>query len=243
VVEGRVRVTRRDGEVREHGPHSLIGAPEVLAADESPAALAVEDATLLSIRRAALVEILEDDFATALALLQHLARESLAVRQRLGERSRPVPVAIARPDPALELGERIALLRSTPPFSRVSVHALGQIALDLRPVPFAAGEPLWAPGDPADWAGVVIAGRIAAGPAPRARAIGPGEVFGMEEALAGESRWYPAEARRRGLLLRLETASLIDVLEDDPGMAVEVLAVLARDLLELPGWRVGRAHA
>jgi hypothetical protein len=38
-------------------------------------------------------------------------------------------------------------------------------------------------------------------------------------------------------------ASLIDVLEDDPDMAVEVLTVLARDLLELPGWRVGRAHA
>jgi CRP-like cAMP-binding protein len=245
VVEGRVRVTRSDGEVRDHGAHSLIGAPEVLAGSEAPSALTIEDTILLSIQRTHLLEILEDDFATWLALLRHLARESLGVCQRLGELSRPVQVGISTQDlsASLELGERIALLRSTPPFSRVRVHTLGQIALDLRPVAFAAGEEIWRQGDAADWAGVVVTGEIAPGPGLRARAIGPGAVLGMEEALAGEARWYAAEARKPALLVRLEVEPLIDVLEDDPGMAVEVLSVLARDLLELPGRRIGRVGA
>jgi CRP-like cAMP-binding protein len=245
VAEGCVRVTRSEGEVRDHGPHSLIGAPEVLAGVEAPGAVAVEDTLLLSIQRAPLVEILEDDFATALAMLRHLARESLAVCQRLGKLSRAEQVAIATPDPSrsLELGERIALLRSTPPFSRVRVHTLGQIALDMRPVALGAGEPTWRQGDPADWAAVVMTGEIAPGPGLRTRAIGPGAVLGMEEALAGATRWYAAEARKPALLLRLEVASLIDVLEDDSRMAVEVLTVLAHDLLELSGRRVGSVGA
>jgi CRP-like cAMP-binding protein len=245
VVEGRVRVTRCDGEVRDHGAHSLLGAPEVLAGNAAPPAVAVEDTLLFSIERGALLDILEDDFATALAVLRHLGRESLAVRRRLGEISRPVPGTIAAPDPSrcLELGERIALLRSTPPFPGVRVHTLGQIALDMRPVTLAAGERAWRRGDRADWTGIVLTGEVTPGPRRRTRTVGPGALLGMEEALAGESRWYAAVARKPTLLLRLDVASLIDVLEDDPDMAVEVLTVLARDLLELPGWRVGRAHA
>jgi CRP-like cAMP-binding protein len=245
VVEGRVRVTRCDGEVRDHGAHSLLGAPEVLAGDTAPPAVAVEDTLLFSIERGALLDILEDDFATALAVLRHLGRESLAVRRRLGEISRPVPGTIAAPDPSrcLELGERIALLRSTPPFPGVRVHTLGQIALDMRPVTLVAGERAWRRGDRADWTGIVLTGELTPGPRLRTRTVGPGALLGMEEAFAGERRWYAAVARGPTLLLRLDVASLIDVLEDDPDMAVEVLTVLARDLLELPGWRVGRAHA
>jgi len=58
--------------------------------------------------------------------------------------------------------------------------------------------------------------------------IGPRALAGLVEAVAAAPHGYDAEADGEVRGLRLEVAALFDAMEDDPELAVDVLAALAR---------------
>ena len=62
---------------------------------------------------------------------------------------------------------------------------------------------------------------------------GPGVFVASSEALSGASHWYEARTDSPLLALRVAVEDLIDVFDDHFELAMEMLALMARDLLEV----------
>jgi CRP-like cAMP-binding protein len=233
VLEGRVVEQRGDRIFRTHGPQRVVGGVDALARSVADVvATADEDTRTLAIERDDLREVLEDNFGVLSAALQGVAASALAVRHGLAPHAGfPAPLDAGRDDgvAADELGTRIAFLAQRTWLCHARVRTIGQLAREAEWVKLADGVRLWAERDPSEQAVVIVTGRVACVSEDRRHAfeVGPGTVVGLEETLAGEPRWTTASARGPVSGLLISRAVLLDVLEDDPDSALEVLAAFA----------------
>jgi CRP-like cAMP-binding protein len=234
VLEGRVTEFRGGRAFRSHGPQQVVGAVDALAlAATDVAAVAEEDTTTFAIERAALREVLEDNFGVLSVALRGVAAATLHLRRQLVP-SAGFAACVKDTDEApvvlQELGARIAFLRGHPWLRHARIETLGQLAQEANFVSLPDRERLWAEGDPADHAVLVVQGLVVCATTDDRQRFEGGRraIFGLEEALAVEARWYGAMTRGPVALVRITRTAIVDALEDDPDTALEALAAIAR---------------
>jgi len=243
VLDGRVTEYRGGRPFVTHGPHGVLGGEDALALTSSDVvAVADEDTRTLAIERDQLRDLLEDNFGILSATLQGVAAATLRLRRRIVPSAGwPEPQPIVGPSESLtdDLGARVAFLWEETWLHRARIRTLGQLARAADAVELREGERLWAAGDDAEDALIVVDGRVQCETADGRQRFdgGRGAILGLEEALAVEARWCGAVVRAPGAALHVTRAALIDVLEDDPDSALALLAACAtlasglRDLL------------
>ena len=235
LLAGRVTEHRGGRPFRTHGPQHVVGGIEALAlgaGDADVAVVAEEDTCTLAIARAALRDILEDNFGVLSATLQGVAAATLRLRRRLvpsaGFAERADEGGEAGPSLA-DLGARLAFLRGHPWLRHATIETLGQLAREATVVSLPDRGRLWREGDPADHAVLVVGGVVtcATGDDRQRFEGGRGAILGLEEALAIGGRWYGAVAHGTVSLVQMTRAAIVDALEDDPDTALAMLAALA----------------
>lgn len=233
VLAGSIEERRGGRPFRTHGPQRVVGGVDALAhATADVVAVAAEETRTLAIDRTALRDVLEDNFGVLTATLQGVAAATLRLRRQLvpsaGFPSR-VEGAPGDPGPLDELGPRIAFLHRHTGLRHARVRTLGQIAREAEPITVAQGATIWTEGEPAEHGAVIVTGVVACATADGRQRfeVGPGAVIGLEEALAMDVRWYGSTARAPVSFLAVSRAAFVDVLEDDPDTALELLAALA----------------
>ena len=135
-----------------------------------------------------------------------------------------------------ETAEPETLMSRLGPDARAALEASGE-RLEL-----AAGEMLFAAGDPADSAYTLVSGRLEVDvPGAGVRRLGPGSVIGELALLTRERRSATVRARRDSVLLRVREDALDTVLRTDPSAGIAVARVLAARLAHpaAPVTRVG----
>jgi CRP-like cAMP-binding protein len=230
LVEGRVRELGEGPDEGTHDAPTVLGLLDVLSAVSTGAHVAEVESTTLELPRAALLEVLEQDFEVWRAFLAQVCG-SLA-----GEEPAPRSES-SRARDADDLVDRILLLRGTSPFAAVGVHLLGQLATEMQVLEANAGAVLWRAGEPTRCAIAIVEGELEAPHKGGPLVAGPGQLLGLAAAICGAPHRSSARARSRLRALRLETPLLFDVLEDEPAGAVELLCSMARDAVDLVAGR------
>jgi CRP-like cAMP-binding protein len=235
VLDGRIEA--RGAAARAWGPREVYGELEVLAERRPAAAAIAATATrTLQLTSTDVGELLEDNFGLLLAALRDLA-------------ARLVPARGARPLRALEvprveslgLVERLIVLRQQVPFAHGHLQALAMLAHASEELSFPAGAVLARAGDPAAGSLVVLDGQLAArGPDGSARVLGPGDVVGNLETLAGLRHERTLEAVTPVRALRSGETAIFDALEDHTDFGLAIIARLAGALLDLPAVEADR---
>ena len=234
VVSGRVEVDAPSGR-QVRGPRDVIGDLVDLL-DEAPAphAVAIEPTLTLEFDRAALEDLLEDDFSIFLGVLRAAARR-LARRGGHDSNVRSWKREGASPKSrrsVLDLVERVLLLQEDVHFRRCEIAPLATLAEGATEFVLGPGEPLFPAGAAADHFVVLASGRAVVRTHSRSFRVGAGEEFGMYEALAGETHWPSATAGTTLRGLRIAASSLIDVIEDYPSFGLGLLRALAHEIEE-----------
>ena len=133
--------------------------------------------------------------------------------------------------------DRIFFLRRMAVFERSSITALAQMARAMVQVRFEPGTTLWHEGEAAPSIFLVRSGRLQArGSSGVSFRPGPGFPLGALEALGEAPRWYDALAETPVVALQGHMGVLVDVFEDNFGMAMDYLAVIARSTLRILDW-------
>lgn len=205
-----------------------VGVLEVLAGSDGRATVTAQgDVRVARVPRERLFELLEDSFDLASALLAAIAGElSLLGARALSGAPR---LALGAPLPAeVDFTERLVRLRTSRPFVRAPIRALASLARRGELVRLPRGAALWQRGAPARHIAVILAGAVREG----AVTLEAGDSVGLVEALGGWRREAAAVARIPVVAHVLDVEALTDVLEDDEDLALELLRVLARELLE-----------
>ncbi|HEV7732696.1 MAG TPA: cyclic nucleotide-binding domain-containing protein [Candidatus Binatia bacterium] len=230
VMEGRVTEHRGGRPFRSHGPQHVLGGLDALALSETDVvAVADEYTRTVAIERTALRDILEDNFGLLSTTLQGVAAATLRLRRRLPAAGFGEPsLHDHAPDGADDLASRMAFLRRHTWLGHLRVRTLGQLAHDAVVLAPRAAHHLWAGGDTAEHAVVIVRGTVTCSiDGAVTWNVGPGTVLGLEETLALEPRWGAADAAADTALLSITRTQLIDALEDDPDAAVGLLGGLA----------------
>src|SRR4051794_25560630 len=237
-IEGRVHLTSR-GRVLGHArPGLAVGPFHVLARDaRGLGAVAETDTIALELSAETLFEIFDEHFA----ILHHVIRE---VSRQIVEQVVKVPEAVTLLPPSgegpltpprdLDLVERIVFLRKAAVFAGAGISALGQVARGLTEVRYPPGARLWSEGEATGWGAVVLSGTIRC-TSSRGHdfVVGPGVNVGALDAMAEVPRWFSAVTETPVVALQANMQTLVDVFEDNFGMAMHYLAVMARWLLEI----------
>jgi CRP-like cAMP-binding protein len=234
VLAGSVRERAGHGRERRVERGGLVGDLGASFGEIGPEeATALEDSETLALPLEDLIDLCEEHFSLLLGVLRAAARAALAAGRREAAAEPPAapePSAAAGEARALPLGERVSRLAAIPLFEEMAVHTLGRIALDAQAIGLAPGEALWRAGDAPGRVAVVLSGSLACEAPDGGFEVGPGALVGLLESLAGAPRGFTARAGRPLAALVLDAGVLLDAMEDDPEMAIDVLAALARSL-------------
>jgi CRP-like cAMP-binding protein len=238
LIEGEVEIRRRGRSVRRLGPLTVINGLATLArVRSSPEVVALADTTTLSFTHEDQIDVFEDNFEILASVLRGVAGAFLDALAAAGpaDRLEPAPAAAPVADRILSLVDRITALRSAAPYDEAPLEALAELARESTQVRHAAGEPLWSAGDESGWSLAIVAGSAvgtADGGGPPIR-FTAGSIAGALDSLAGRGRGLDVAAETDIIGLRVETGSLLDVLEDHTDMALHLLHSMARDTLAL----------
>jgi CRP-like cAMP-binding protein len=263
VVEGRVRCSLDRADKLEAG--EPIGLVELLARSAHGSNVEAETETLaLELEADALLDVMEDEFSLCHSVVRALCNRVLEIGASPGcfrlstepgprspaRRSAPLrePALPREPRPELDLAERMIVLRRALAFTRKDIASLAQIASDAREIHLDANEVLGPGCEPDGDVVVVLAGALEtlSERGESVAALGPLDVTGLLEGLAGRAHRLRARATAPATLLCIEGGTLVDVLEDDFEMTLELVALVARELLAAGTRRarlVGAAHA
>jgi CRP-like cAMP-binding protein len=219
------------------GPRDVVGGLGALIGDPlGQHAVAVKETLTLKLDREDMEDVFEDNFRIFLGVLRALARSLVGLEQQLGRDVGPRPQHELTFADGRKLGlvERILLLRGSMHFVGAEIEALADLAEECEEIELSGESVLWQVGDVAEHAILLVSGRI------RARAADhdpfwfePGDVIGGVDALCGEARWYSALAEGRVRGLQIETQRLLDVIEDNMGVGMNLLRIIARGIREV----------
>jgi CRP-like cAMP-binding protein len=238
VIEGAVELRRRGQPLKRLGPRTVLGGLAALAGTiDGPQAVAAEDTSTLSFTQEDQLDVFEDSFELLAAVLRAVASALLDARRAAGPQAGFQPDDEDAPYPRQPLGliEKLAILRRSVPYAESRLEALAELARESPELRFAAGQTIWRAGDPSGHGLIVVAGVIegvADGGRQRFR-LASRSVLGGLDSLAGSPRWFDATALVDAVLLEVPTAALLDLFEDHVDMAMDLLRVMARDVLRL----------
>jgi CRP-like cAMP-binding protein len=229
VLDGRLEV--RGPGARSWGPREVYGELEVLAERRtSSPVIAATPTRTLQLTSTELGELLEDNFGLLIAALRDLAARLLPARGAWRLHALHVPRA-----ESLGLVERLIVLRQQVPFAHGHLQALAMLAHASEELSFPAGAVLARAGEPVTECLVVLEGRVAArGPDGATHVLGPGDVIGNLETLAGARHERTLEAVTPVRALRSGETAIFDALEDHTDFGLAIIARLAGALLDLP---------
>jgi CRP-like cAMP-binding protein len=231
IVDGRAHVFRHGHVSQDLGPRSSLGGLAALTRDPKGIhAVAVEDTLALEFDVDDMDDVFEDNFGILLGVLAAMARTLRELQQiRLGaavDAVKHMP-AVDTPRP-LSVVEKMLWLKHTTNFGQASIEALWDLAQQLPEMRWAAGERIWAVGEPTDWSFGLLSGDVECRPDGKPSfAFGPGFVVGGIDSLSNEPRWYAAYAKTEVRALRFARAALFDVFEDHTDVAMVLLRNLA----------------
>lgn len=237
LVDGVVSVSRRGRAFREFHAGDAVGVIGMLArTEEGVRAVAGSELTSLELGAEALDDIFEDHFSILSHVMRGTARllraELSALEGDAGFSKSPTHT-LACPARELDLVERILVLQRSLPFAEASLTGLSELAHRATEVRLDQGEQLWATGEVATRALVLICGSVVtSGERSRQRVrFSAGDAVGIIDALAREPRSYQAVAEQPIVGLELDRGSLLDLFEDHFEMGVSCLAAVAHDVL------------
>ena len=181
-------------------------------------------------------DIFEDHFQVLLGMIRWVA-ERLLVETR----DRPAP-PLTLPefpfehfisDRELGIVERIFLLRSTIVFKGANVNSVARLAAAMKEVRVAGAETVWEPGDLSNGPYFIVKGRgrLIWKDGASVQEVGTGYVVGGAESIVGVPRWNRFVMDGPGVLLHGSREGLVDMFEDDHGVAMHFLSVLASALM------------
>jgi CRP-like cAMP-binding protein len=127
--------------------------------------------------------------------------------------------------------EKMIILKGTEIFAQVPNATLMRVAGVLEPVELAAGQRLFAKGEPGTAMFMVVQGAIRIHDGEHTfTTLGQHEVLGEMALLDGEVRSASATAAEDSLLLRLDQVPFLQLLEEEVGMARGIIRVLVQRL-------------
>ncbi len=241
VLAGRLEEQRAGRRWADREPYELVGGVDALAyAGEHLVVRATEPTQTLELDRDDLLEVCQDRFGVLATVAAGVAAMAIAARRRLGPTAGfgvalpGIPTSVGSRERS-GLAETVARLRAIAPLEATPIHTLAHAAAAGEVVVLEAGRKLWRAGDPSDHLLLVLSGTLqcTAEDGRQRFAIGADEVAGVLDALALAPRWYAATVGSRVTGIRMETAALMDVLEDDPDTAVSALIRFACGTAEL----------
>lgn len=237
IAKGTVLVHGRGYRGDRIGPGRGVGMLSLLARSAGLTATAETEVETLEFEADTVLDSYEDHFNLLYHQIRNLARRTLAARRRLTPRSplKSWPEPPDYGDRDLDLVERLVVIRRASPLPRNSLTAMAEIARLMEEHHFAPGDYLWREGDNSGHLLTIVSGTVRCVPSHGAPAFqcGPGYPLGDTESLSGEPRWFDAVAETATIVLRGDTETYLDVLEDHFEMAADFLAAMASDLLDL----------
>jgi CRP-like cAMP-binding protein len=251
VADGRVRVRTHGREFLMASRGNGVGGLGLLGrTDEGVEAVVETDALLLALEADTVNELFEENFAIFHHILRGLCRQLVQLRIAMPDVAlsvAPPLVHVAAGDRELDFVERIFFLRRLAPFAASSINALAELARGLNQMRFDAGVTLWSEGDPARAIFLILSGRVAChssrGPGILA---GPGVPLGELESMGELPRWHHAVTETPVVALATDVEMLLDVFEDNLGMGLDYLALVAawisRTLARVPNSEIGQQY-
>ncbi len=232
VADGRVRVRTRGYDLMAQRGTGVGGLGLLARRDEGVEAVAETDALVLTIDADTVTELFEENFAIFHHMLRGLSRQLVELRLKLPQASlaaAPPLVTFTGADRELDFVERIFFLRQLPPFAASSIDALAQLSRGLNQMRFDAGVTLWSEGDAARAIFLVLSGRVDCRSTshPDRPLAGPGTALGILEAMGERPRWHDAITETPVVALATDVEMLFDVFEDNIGMGLDYLALVA----------------
>lgn len=240
-VRGELRMSRNDVAVDPQELSAGLGLLSMLSEQSSNLEVwASTPVTVMSIRRTALSDALEDDFQMSLRLMSRLARDLLAAFKAGGEdRSIPeIPLDNPRTGQRagdLDLVERLLVLRPSQVFRTASLDGMAQFAKMMQAVRHGPGEVLWREGSPAAGMLVLVDGQVACSHrgSPAVTRYGPYGLLGAIDILSGEKTWATARCETHVHGLWVGREELLDVLEDNFELTINLLKFISHRTLVL----------
>jgi CRP-like cAMP-binding protein len=241
LVRGRVRLSRRGHILGEVGPGAPVGFGGIVSRDAlGLGAVATTDVLALELDRETLVDIFEDQFPFLLEAIRETSRRHLDFIRRMKQVPDQLPALHREPFvfDRLDLVERLLFLKMPGgPFEHSSIDALAEIEQRARYRSIEPGTTLWSEGDRADEAVVIVRGTIACSSSrddgPVGFRAGSGTAIGAIESIAGQPRWHDAVADTHAEVLEHDVDDLFDIFEDNVEMAMDFLAWVSSDALNL----------
>jgi CRP-like cAMP-binding protein len=240
LVRGSVRVAHRGRPLGRVGPGATLGTGGILS--KEPWGLQVDaesDVLALELDADVLLEILEDHFPLLLELIRDATRQNLDFLSSLTDL--PEDFFSERLEPfefrERDLVERILAFRHAGPFKRSSINALAELAQGMSEVSFDQGVTLWEQGDASGMVLLLVKGRVrclSTRPGGSFRfGLGPGMPLGVVESIPGERRWFTPVTETKVIALQQDVEGLIDLFEDNFGMATDYLGWIQGNTLAL----------
>jgi CRP-like cAMP-binding protein len=247
LIEGRVREEHAGQVVARREAPEAIGLVELLAAAPAHASATAETRmTALVIDRAALLDVLEEQFPLLLQLRAVLGREIAARQVELGRFDSPAPAGPAEAPPRLpdtpDLVDCLLCLQRAAELRGLGVAVLAALVRDERATRLPAGERIFAAGEEARRFIVVAEGSVVCTPPESAAPFraGPGDLIGHNAALTGLPYPYTAVTETPVATIGIDAQVFWDVAEDHFHVALRALSMCAARLLWLEGLRVQR---
>jgi CRP-like cAMP-binding protein len=228
-LAGRLRLESAGPLLEATDTHGGLGALSVLGNVPLPADLVAEpNSVLLLLDRDALLNVLEEHGHLARTFLRMIAVKLLELRRARGAVARPSP-----PPPAttrLDLVSRMLTLREALGLGIDGMATIARLARVAKARQFPAGELICDATQPADVL-ILLEGSLAlTGPKEAARRVGPGEVLGLVEAVAGIPVSLRATASQDTTTLVLSHHELAEDIEDEDSLCFELLRSFAAQL-------------
>jgi CRP-like cAMP-binding protein len=238
VIEGQITSHRLGKRIAVVGRSRGVGFLSVVAADQNGVhAVADTDTLTLEIPAEVLQNAFEENYSLVRNGLRLSAGELVRKRGNLPERpGRAEPIALGeyreRPQ---TLVERIIDLASRRMFDECNVDALIAVARRTEEIRVEPGEVFWRLGEPSSFWLRLDYGRVrCTADDGTAVDVGRGFVLGIMDSFAQVPRSYEARAETRIIAFRVELEPFLEVLESHYDLARQLMAVIARTLLETP---------
>jgi len=236
LLEGEIEEWRAGRHFRTVAAPSLVAVVDGLARRQSGVSLRARTAVrALAIAQADFDALVDDHFGILVPVMGEVAREWIAACRMVGP---GLAVSIREattpsPDAGADLGSRIAWVRRLGLFRHLSVRTIGQLVLESEERAQRDGETLWRLGDDADHVALVAAGAVACTTNDAGtRFLWPrGSLLGLEDCVAGQARWQHAVAVGEVRVLRVPSATLLDLIEDDMEVLGRTMARIARHVV------------
>lgn len=242
LIRGEVSLETEGEEPWLFGPQSMLGVLDAsLGRAHSRTARVRRDVAALTMAFRDYVDVLEDHFDFAKSSLElncrmmHERSLSLPAEQVFESTREAQPlVAPEAPLEALDLMDRVMVLRRCQVFARTSVQALVNLAKHAFAERWQPGDLLFSAGDAAPHLRLIAAGtlHIARGDLPAGpvtATFGPGELLLRQAALGAEVHAYTATAESEAITLRLSKEDLFDVAEDHFSLIGSLFSYLGRE--------------